>query len=296
MTARRFGGAFSRGARPDGERAGPTDPAPGPTPFRARAMFIAPAPLLASALGEIARGDPAGIALEVGAGAALLLAAEALREGLRAEAAYHARASSARPAVPRKMIASLLTALATGALAAFAWGLGPVAGGAFGAIAGAMHVAAFGIDPLRAKGLAAARGGEARRAGAALAEAEEMVAQTLDAARRLGDPALEGRIRALCAAARPVLEEIERDPRDLLRARRFLSITLTGTRDAAVKYAALGVRDPAMRDAFAALLTHLETSFESQRARLIAEDRAELEVEIEVLSDRLAQDRLGGAR
>jgi hypothetical protein len=159
-----------------------------------------------------------------------------------------------------------------------------------------MHVAAFGIDPLRAKGLAAARGGEARRAGAALAEAEEMVAQTLDAARRLGDPALEGRIRALCAAARPVLEEIERDPRDLLRARRFLSITLTGTRDAAVKYAALGVRDPAMRDAFAALLTHLETSFESQRARLIAEDRAELEVEIEVLSDRLAQDRLGGAR
>jgi hypothetical protein len=43
-------------------------------------------------------------------------------------------------------------------------------------------------------------------------------------------------------------------------------------------------------------LTQLETSFENQRARLIADDRAELEVEIEVLSDRLRQDGVGGAK
>lgn len=288
MTARRYTGAHS----PEAHSA----PPPKAGGFWSRAMFFAPAPLLFSIYGEILRGDAVGIATELGAGAALILAAQSLREGLKAEAAWHARASAARPPIPRKVIASLLTALGVGVLAGAAWGLGPVAGGAYGILAGVVHCAAFGIDPLRAKGLAAARGGDAKRANEALAEAEALITDTLSAARRLGDQGLAGRVRALCASARPVLVQIEQDPRDLHRARRFLSITLTGARDATVKYARLGVEDPDLRAAFVSLLTQLETSFAKQSARLTADDRAELEIEIEVLSDRLRQDGAGGAR
>lgn len=295
MSAQRFGGDFSPGAKGD---AAPPPPAPAPKAgnFWSRAMFFAPMPLIFSIYGEILRGDPFGIAVELAAGAVLILGAESLREGLKAEAAWHARASAARPAIPRKIIASVLTALGVGVLAAGPWGLGPFAGGVYGLLTGLVHAAAFGIDPLRAKGLAAAKGGDAKRAGEALADAEAMIADTLAAASRLGDPALAGRVRALCAAARPVLVQIEQDPRDLHRARRFLSITLTGTRDATVKYARLGVADPELRGAFVSLLTQLETSFAKQSASLIADDRAELEIEIEVLSDRLRQDGTGDAR
>lgn len=293
MSARRFGGAHSPAPATAAEAPAPAPKSGG---FWSRAMFFAPAPLLFSIYGEILRGSALGIGVELGAGAILILAAESLREGLKAEAAWHARASAARPPIPRKIIASLLTALGVGLLAALAWGLGPVAGGAYGILAGAVHCAAFGIDPLRAKGLAAARGGEAKRANEAIAEAEAMIEQTLAATRRLGDPTLAERVRALCASARPVLVQIEQDPRDLHRARRFLSITLTGARDATVKYARLGVEDPELRTAFVSLLTQLETSFAKQRARLTADDRAELEIEIEVLSDRLRQDGAGDAR
>lgn len=294
MSAQRFGGAHSPGGKTKTPEA-PTPPAPKSGNFWSRAMFFAPAPLIFSIYGEILRGDPFGIAVELAAGAVLLLAAESLREGLKAEAAWHARASASRPAIPRKIIASLLTALGVGVLAAGPWGLGPLAGATYGILAGAVHAAAFGIDPLRAKGLAAARGGDAKRATEALAEAEALIADTLAAARRLGDQGLADRVRALCAAARPVLVQIEQDPRDLHRARRFLSITLTGARDATVKYARLGVEDPDLRAAFVSLLTQLETSFAKQSARLTADDRAELEIEIEVLSDRLRQDGAGGA-
>ena len=262
MSARRFGGAHSPAPA---TAADAPAPAPKSGGFWSRAMFFAPAPLLFSIYGEILRGSALGIGVELGAGAILILAAESLREGLKAEAAWHARASAARPPIPRKIIASLLTALGVGLLAALAWGLGPVAGGAYGILAGAVHCAAFGIDPLRAKGLAAARGGEAKRANEAIAEAEAMIEQTLAATRRLGDPTLAERVRALCASARPVLVQIEQDPREL-------------------------------RTAFVSLLTQLETSFAKQRARLTADDRAELEIEIEVLSDRLRQDGAGDAR
>jgi hypothetical protein len=60
-----------------------------------------------------------------------------------------------------------------------------------------------------------------------------------------------------------------------------------------VKYARLGVRDPAMRDAFESLLGDLEKSFAAHRDRLAEDDRVDLEVEIEVLQDRLKQEGLG---
>ena len=85
---------------------------------------------------------------------------------------------------------------------------------------------------------------------------------------------------------------MEEDPRDLRRARKFLSVYLKGARDAAVKYAAAHEKrdDPEITRQFGLLLTDLEKSFTDQREKLLLDDRADLEVEIEVLRDRLKQD------
>ena len=299
MTARRFGGAHS----PGGGRA--EAPAPGPrlTPaasepparvgFWARAMWWAPAPLVFAVIGDILRGAAAELAVELTALVVLMTAAWLLHEGVRAEAAYAARATARRPAVPRKILASVLTGAGVALLSATSWGAGLAPGLLYGAIAGAAHAFAFGPDPLRDKGLEGFDPAETRRVSEALEKAERIVEQTQAAARGLGDRTLEARVEALCAQARAVFRQIEEDPRDLRRARRFLSVYLTGARDATVKYARLGVRDPAMRDAFETLLGDLEKSFIAHRDRLAENDRVDLEVEIEVLQDRLKQEGLG---
>jgi hypothetical protein len=87
---------------------------------------------------------------------------------------------------------------------------------------------------------------------------------------------------------------IERDPRDLSRARRFLSVYLVGLRDATVKFADLygRTREAALKDKYEALVGDLEASFASHRQGLLEDNRSDLDVEIEVLRERLQQDGL----
>lgn len=291
MSSKRFGGEFSPGAAGAKTPPKPTQAEQPAGAFFAAAMFFAPIPLLFSIYGEILRGAAMDAAVEIVGGIMLLLSAEMLREGRKAEIAYAARASAARP-LPRKILAAIICALATALIGARAGDQGIAAGIGLGVLAGAVHLFAFGLDPLKNKGYAS----DAKRADAALAEAEEVIAETLAAAKRLGDDGLSSRVEELISAARPVLRQIEEDPRDLPRARRFLSVTLQGARDATVKYARLGVGDPEMREAYVALLTQLERSFAQSADRLAAEDRVELEVEIEVLSDRLRRDGIEAGR
>ncbi len=296
MTARRFGGRYSD----DGAPEPPTPPAPpaasGPpirVGFWVRAMMYAPAPLLIAALGEMRRGAVGQLAIELSAFALLIFAAWLLREGVKAQIAYDRRRTARRPAVPRKILSSIVTGVGVALAAGFGWGLGPVAGIGYGLVAAALHAFAFGPDPLRDKGMEDVNLRDLDRAAEAVDKGEAVLRETLDAAARIADRRLRARIEALCGSAREVLRQIEDDPRDLRRARRFLSVYLVGARDATVRYARLDVEDPVLRRRFDTLLTQLETSFEHQRAKLLDDDRDALEIEIEVLRDRLAQEGLG---
>ena len=77
-------------------------------------------------------------------------------------------------------------------------------------------------------------------------------------------------------------------------ARAFLSVYLLGLRDATTKFADLYARthDPVALGQYESLLADLETSFSKQRAHLLEDNRGDLEVEIEVLRERLLQDGL----
>jgi hypothetical protein len=165
---------------------------------------------------------------------------------------------------------------------------------AFGLAAGGAHVAAFGIDPMRKKGMEGADAFASERVAKAIDKAEALVRATTDAAARIGDRRLEGRVDRLCDQAREVFRVVEEDPRDLPRARTFLSVYLMGLRDATAKFADIygRSRDQAAREKYEALLGDLEKSFTAHRAALLIEDRSDLDVEIEVLRERLHQDGL----
>ncbi len=295
MAAQRFGGKYSPGA----SRAEPG--APPPKPFagraaarvsvRARLMYLLPAPLLFAALGAIGRGAPAEMLTELGGFAGLMLSAWLLNDGLRAEAAYQARAVARPPSIPRKLFAAVLTGGSVFAVGFPGLGLGAAA---FGLVAGLAQLAAFGLDPMKAKGIAGVDDFAAERVAKAIDQAEGLVREIIAGAARIGDNRLEGRIERLCDQAREVFRAVEQDPRDLTRARTFLSVYLRGLRDATLKFADLNARarDRDVQAKYEALIGDLETSFTAHRTDLLADNRSDLDVEIEVLRERLQQDGL----
>lgn len=298
MAGRRFGGRYSpvtgrpeRGAPPGGPFQGRRA---GRVSLRARFMYFMPLPLLFAGLGSIGRGDAVGMMAELGGFAGLMLGAWLLNEGLRAEAAFRARAVARPPAAPRKLFAAVLAGLSIGFVGLFALNQGIFESAAFGVVASLAHVISFGLDPMRRKGLDGVDTAASERVARAIEEAESLVRDITGAGARIRDRRIEGRIERLCDQAREVFRVIERDPRDLSRARRFLSIYLVGLRDATRKFADLygRARDPDARESYEALLTDMEASFATQRTNLLEDNRSDLDVEIEVLRERLQQDGL----
>lgn len=291
MSAKRFGGAYSPGAAQQARgsaRAVRTPPDPA-----AWSMFVLPTPLLFAALATLGTGGVFRAGAMLAAYALLLLAAWLLREGQRAEAAFAAR-EMARPPFPRKIAAAGACAAGVGLAAAMGWGLGLGGGIGFAIVAGGAHLVAFGLDPLRAKGIAQ-HGIDGRLAAKALAEARARLARIEGLLERIDDREITGRVEALLGSVEEMLAVIERDPRDLERARRYLTVYLKGAEDATRKFAddrdTGGDADGAMRRSYLAMVGELEASFARGREKLLQDDRTDLEIEIEVLRERLAQER-----
>lgn len=265
-----------------------------PSYLRANLLFIAPLPLLFSGIGELQAGDALGMVGEFGALAMLLLSAWLLREGMKSAAEYEARKIARPPAIPRKAFAAVLTGVGVFTAASLGWGQPIFSAIIFGALATGAHVFSFGLDPMKKKGMSGHNAFDNERVAKAVEKAEVTLAELHDAAASFGDRALEARIERLGASVREVFRAVENDPRDLTRARKFLGVYLTGARDATVKFADLYSRNRSTeaRDEYLALISDLEVSFNTHREVLLLDDRQDLDIEIEVLRDRLHQEGL----
>lgn len=294
--ARRFGGAHSPGGAPAAKgQGGFSGLRLKWFSFRVLGLRLAPTPLLFAALWGLVSANLAQVLWAAGGWAALMLAAKLTGDGMKAQDAYDERIVARPPAFPRKLVAAALTAAAVGAVAFLSGAAALPVAAICAVLAGAAHVLAFGPDPMRAKGGAGIAPVDLDRVAAKLEEAERVVDETAKAAAALRDRALEARIDRLAYAARDILKEIAEDPRDMARARRFLSVHLVGLRDATLQYANASAKGAAegLRAPYEALLADLEASFAKTRESLLAEDQSALEIEIEVLRGRLQQE---GAR
>lgn len=294
--SQRFGGRYSpQGAPRDGATPkGSRPPAPdwqGRRPTRvggrANALFLFPIPFAIAAF----FGSPVTMAVKLAAVALLILAAWLTREGLRAQEAYDARTVARRPAIPRKAFGS--AALGLG-LALGAWPAGGtlVEVAIYGVIGAALHLAAFGLDPLKDKGIEGVDHFQTDRVARAVDEAERHLADMTQTIRRLGDRGLADRMAIFQTNVRDMLRTLENDPRGLTAARRYLGVYLLGARDATAKFVTLYAanRDTAARTDFEALLDDLDRNFTARTEALRQGDRTALEIEMEVLRDRLARE------
>lgn len=295
--AQRYGGKYSPdpgvGAAQDG-KAPQVDPAhawhgqaPARKGGRVNVLFLAPLPLLVTAFLQ----EPTGLALDLGAFGVLMLAAWLTREGVAAHAAYDARKVSRRPAFPRKIAGSLLTGAGL-ALAGFTPGGSLLNPAIFAVLGAGLHILAFGPDPMRDKGAEGIDVFQSDRVARAVGEAEKHLKAMTDAILRAGDRRLERRVERFQATVREMFRTVEEDPRDLTAARKYLGVYLLGARDATAKFADLYARsrDAKARADYEALLDDLERNFTARTATLLEDNRTDLDIEIEVLRDRLERE------
>ncbi|MDE4144644.1 MAG: 5-bromo-4-chloroindolyl phosphate hydrolysis family protein [Pseudophaeobacter sp. bin_em_oilr2.035] len=296
--AQRYGGKYSPDGAGDPAALGDTSPPAGksnsfrsaqvdPVGARANTMFVPGGVLLILSLNDGATGLAlGGIAAALWTGAAFLL-----REGLRAETAFAARRVARKPALPRKILASVLTG-AGAALAAWKAEPGIMIAAVYGLAATGLHLAAFGLDPLQDKGVEGVDDFQQSRVARAVDEAEAYLDAMRDAALRARDRQLEARVDQFQAIARDMFRTIEEDPRDLTGARKYLTVYLQGARDATIKFADIYARsqDPQARSDYLALLEDLEQNFAARTQKMLLEDRSDLTIEIDVLRDRLQRE------
>ncbi|WP_372613971.1 5-bromo-4-chloroindolyl phosphate hydrolysis family protein [Aquicoccus sp.] len=285
--ARRFGGRFSPGGAPT--KGDYRDAARTRAGGRVNLLFLAPLPLIWNAFGN----GPMVMALSLVALGTLLLGAWLTREGLLAQEAYEARRVARRPAIPRKLFGAALTGAGL-ALASFALAGGLAEPVIYGIVGTALHVAAFGPDPMKDKGMEGVDTFQTDRVARLVDQAEAHLAAMSEAIRRTGDREVAARVESFQSEVRDLLRTVENDPRDLTAARKFMSVYLQGARDASRKFADLYTRghDMQARADYLALLTDLEQSFSAKTRRLMLDDRSDLTVEIEVLRDRLGREGL----
>ena len=290
MMAQRFGGKFS----PDQETA---QGAPGSkwhgrrksrVGARVNLLFLVPLPLAFRAFWQ----EPTGLILTLAGLGLLLLAAWLTREGLLAQEAYEARRIAHRPAFPRKMAGSLFTGLGL-FVAGYALRGGDLVSPMIFAVLGAvLHSFAFGLDPMKNKGMEGIDAFQQDRVARAVDEAEKNLKAMHEAILRAKDRKLETRVEQFQATAREMFRTVEDDPRDLTAARRFLVVYLLGARDATVKFADLYARthDKQARADYLALLDDLEKNFAARTRTMLLDNKADMNVEIEVLRERLERE------
>ncbi|WP_187431538.1 hypothetical protein ROLI_009140 [Roseobacter fucihabitans] len=289
--AKRFGGKYSPSGSTSGDTSEPRAPSAtaqvDPVGARANLMFLPAIILLFAALMQGALGLAVGL---IGAGA-LALGAWLLRGGLIAQAAFEARKVARRPALPRKCFAAGCAGIGTG-LGALSHDGGTLAAVLFGAAAGGLHIAAFGIDPFKNKGMEGIDSFQQDRVARVVDEAETHLSAMRDALKRAGDRQISARMEQFQDVVRDLIRTVEEDPRDLTAARKYLGVYLLGARDASVKFADIHARtqDAQARADYLSLLDDLEQNFSERTKKLLLDDHSDLTVEIEVLRDRLQRE------
>jgi len=288
--AERFGGQFSPDGPQDTELP-QKDPWDGKRRTRAggrvNVLFLVPLPLAVRSFFQ----EPAGLAMTLAGLGLLLLAAWLTREGVLAQETYDARKIARRPALPRKLLGSVLIGAGL-FLASYAGQSGLINPVIFGVLGAILHSFAFGIDPMRDKGMQGIDRFQQDRVARTVGEAEKHLSAMSDAILRASDRKLETRVERFQDTAREMMRTVEEDPRDLSAARKYLGVYLLGARDATARFSDIyaRTRDAQAREDYEALLVDLETNFAAKTQAFLLDDKTDLDVEIEVLRERLMRD------
>ena len=237
-------------------------------------------------------GDPLSMLGAVAAAGLFRLAAVRMRRGFALEADYAARTIAAPPP-PMKLQSAGLVGLGL-LILALCGGQGIGMALAYGLFAALATVLTYGSDPLRAKGPAGVLEGRMPHAEivAALGEARSKVAAIRADAAAIAGLELKRHLGLIAGRADAILDQLEREPRDMHKARRFLVTYLDGTRDVVARYRQqqADVAGTPLGRSFREVLGTVERAFQEQEEVLKHRDTLDLEVEIDALRTQMERE------
>jgi 5-bromo-4-chloroindolyl phosphate hydrolysis protein len=260
--------------------------------LKSAVLFVLPLPLLLAWVVALIAGDVGRFTAVSGALAAFVGAGVLTWRGLVAQARYYLGERLDPPAVPLKLVSALLTGLGA-ALAAGAGGHGIVSSMVFAVLAVLGYVSFYGRDPRRKRiELPVVDGVNRDAVTAQLKQAYGRLQGIEAAARAIAVPEFVERLQRIIGIGKQILAEIERDPRDASRARRFLNLYLDSAERVTGEYARTHrqIRNRPLESNFRQLLIEMEQTFETQHRKLLENDLMNLDAEIEVLNARLKHE------
>lgn len=262
---------------------------------KAAALLLLPLPLLVASIAALIDGDVSRLALAGGALVSLWGSGILVLRGLMGEVRYLLGDRPEPPAVPLKLLSASLTSVGV-TLAALGGGHEISGALAFAALGGIGHVTFYGRD-VRAPRIrvAVVSGVDGAAVTLQLKQAYGRLKGIESAARTIAVPEFRERLGRITDIGHQVLREIERDPGDAPRARRFLNLYLDSAERVTVEYARTHgqVRSRPLEENFRQLLVEMESTFAEQHQKLLEHETMALDVDIEVLNSRLKREGLG---
>lgn len=278
-----------------GSRLGGASP---PRGGRIWGLRVLPTVFILPTLAALVQGNAIKLLAMLAGTALLVLAGMLVRRGLDATAAFEAM-RFAKPPLPFRMAGALAIGLAFLLISWFATGYSWPMGILFCGLGVLASLITYGIDPTTAKmpdpGVVQRAGATPGQVVAAITEAEAKIKEIERHASALHNPELRRRVARIVDSAHAVLDEIERDPKDLSRARRFLHTYLDGTHNVIRDYVRRqqDFAETALAADFTNVLRTIEQVFEQQVEHLKKDEALDLEVAIEVLNTQLTKEGVG---
>jgi len=259
---------------------------------RSAALFVLPLPLVLAIVSATIAGDGDRLALTAAALLSFWGAGTMTWRTLAAEARYSLGDRLDLPGFPAKLLAAPITA-GGAAMAAAAGGQTSSGSLVFALLAATGYLCFYGLDkrPRRIE-VPQTDGVDATLVRRQLEEGYQRLRRIEAASRAIRVPEFCRRLEGITAIGQKILEEIERDPRDANRARRFLNLYLDSAEQVTRDYARTHreVNDPSLEQNFRQLLVEMETNFAEQHRKLLEHDVVALDVDIEVLRTRLEHE------
>lgn len=255
-------------------------------------LYLLPLALIPATLIALGKGLLLPIVVNACGFAAYLLAAGCLRKGLRLEREFLQSKVSSTIKSSLKLSAALIIAMTTGVIAWLGADQSLIVASLYTAGAFLGMYLSYGFDPRAEKKVAATDGYSGEEIMQALEQSSKKIRSIELANDKISNFELNQRIDRICEIADAILQEIENDPRDLRRSRKFLNVYLDGAKQVTEGYAKThkNTQTGELEQNFRNVLETIETVFQEQHQKLLEDDVFDLDVQIEVLSTQLKRE------
>ncbi|MCK5726009.1 MAG: 5-bromo-4-chloroindolyl phosphate hydrolysis family protein [Thiotrichaceae bacterium] len=255
-------------------------------------LYVLPVPILIATLFSLISGDVIKTLLLALSSAGFLIAAIITRHGLKLESQFVKNTIAKAPDTPYKTVGAIILSLCTGLSAYFLTQYGLLSSILFASATLLGFIFSYGLDPRKDKNNALNFGVSTEDVIKALEAAEINIKGLRTAQRAIVDINIKEQLDRIISKAEGILTTIEKDPRDLDKARKFLRIYLKGAHEVTEKYVDTNEKKAmteVLKGDFYKVLDSIEETFEHQQNKLNKNNQFDLDVKIEVLETQLKE-------